>query len=133
MSTNPAQLYPHDPAWLSRASEQLDRIAAALSPLPGADRATYDHIGSTSVPGLRAKPFIDLQVRLLPMPDVDELISRLGQVGYARALGSRPDSPGVYRDIPRGDEIVPDEVWEKSIFTNSEVPAILHVRRADSP
>ncbi|CAH0178311.1 GrpB family protein [Microbacterium sp. Bi121] len=67
------------------------------------------------------------------MPDVRELSDRLGPLGYAQAHGSRPDSPGVYRDVPRGDEAVPDEVWDKSIFTNDDVQAIVHIRRADSP
>jgi GrpB-like predicted nucleotidyltransferase (UPF0157 family) len=130
---NPALLVAHDPQWLPRAAELLDRVRAALGDLPGATEAEFDHIGSTSVPGLAAKPILDLQVRILPLPSDVELSPRVEPLGFARARGARPDSPGVYRDIPRGDEIVPDEVWNKSLFVAHEIPAILHVRRKDSP
>jgi len=130
---NPAALVDHDPQWLPRAAALLDQIRVALDDLPGAAEAEFDHIGSTSVPGLAAKPFLDLQVRILPLPSDVELSARLEPMGFQRAKGSRPDSPGVDRDMPRGDESVPREVWEKSLFFAPEPPAILHVRRKDSP
>jgi dephospho-CoA kinase len=130
---NPAALADHDPQWLTRAAQLLEQVRAALAGLPGAAEAELDHIGSTSVPGLAAKPFLDLQVRILPLPSDVELSARLEPLGFRRAQGARPDSPGVYRDMPRGEERVPDEVWEKSLFFSADEPAILHIRRADSP
>lgn len=130
---NPAALQPHDPTWAVRAAGHLGHVRAALTGLPGADAAAFDHIGSTSVPGLAAKPYVDLQVRILPLPGHDELGERLGPLGFERALGARPDSPGVDRDIPRGDEQVTDEVWEKRLYVDRDERVILHVRRADSP
>ncbi len=130
---NPAQLQPHDPAWAVEARAILDRVHNALVGLPGVDAARFDHIGSTAVPGLDAKPIIDLQVSILPLPAEDELSARLGPVGFRREWGSRPDSPGVSRDIPRGAEDVPDEVWEKRLFVARGADVILHVRRSDSP
>lgn len=129
---NPAALFPHDAAWLDTAAEHLRLIRDALADLPQAHRASYDHIGSTSVPDLAAKPYIDLQVRMLPLATEEELIARLRPLGFERARGSRPDSPGVYRDIPRGGEAVADEVWEKRIFVH-DAGVILHIRRSDSP
>ena len=130
---NPAALVDYDPQWSLRAAQLLDQIRVALDGLPGAAEAEFDHIGSTSVPGLAAKPFLDLQVRILPLPSDVELWSRLAPIGFQRARGARSDSPGVHRDTPRGDERVPREVWEKSLFVASEASAILHVRRTDSP
>jgi dephospho-CoA kinase len=130
---NPAALHEHDPAWAARAAACLSEVRRALTGLPGADAAVCDHIGSTSVPGLAAKPYVDLQVRIVPLPDHDELDARLEPLGYERALGARPDSPGVSRDIPRGDEPVADEVWEKRLYVRRADDVILHVRRSDSP
>jgi len=130
---NPAVLVEHDPRWPPRAAQLLDQIREALDGLPGATEAEFDHIGSTSVPGLAAKPFLDLQVRILPLPSDVELSSRLVEIGFQRAQGARPDSPGVHCDTPRGDETVPHEVWEKSLFFAAGASAILHVRRMDSP
>lgn len=113
--SNPASLVPYDTAWGLAAARLLGDIRSALSDLPGGATADYDHIGSTSVPGLAAKPYLDLQVRILPLPGYDQLNTSLGHLGYERARGARPDSPGVTRDIPRGDEAVADDVWEKRL------------------
>ncbi|GAB7191051.1 hypothetical protein NUM3379_17580 [Kineococcus sp. NUM-3379] len=117
-----------------RAARLLAAVERALEPLGVA--GTSDHIGSTSVPGLIAKPFVDLQVRVGRLPAAAELDEALAGAGFTPAAGSRPDSPGVYRDIPRGREQVPDEVWRKRLFVHDlDGPdaAILHVRQAASP
>lgn len=132
----PAVLVAHDPGWAPIAARHLRRVRAALSPLlpPGAPVA-YDHIGSTAVPDLVAKPFVDLQVRLPALPGAADLDVALAGIGYLPALGSRPDSPGVHRDVPYGGEGVPDEVWVKRLFfcPDPTQPVILHLRLADSP
>jgi dephospho-CoA kinase len=125
---NPAALHDHDPEWQHRAARHLAAIREALRDLPGADKALCDHIGSSSVPGLAAKPFVDLQVRVLPLPSHAELSARLASLGFERARGARPDSPGVHRDIPRGDVSAADDVWEKRLYVQRTESAILHVR-----
>lgn len=132
-TSNPAELHEYDGAWPVRAAASLADIRERLADLPGASDAAFEHIGSTSVPGLAAKPYLDLQIGILPLPEDREVAARLADLGFERALGSRPDSPGVYRDVPRGSERVPDAVWEKAIFFDAEERIILHVRRSDSP
>lgn len=130
---NPAALVEHQDEWAQRASRLLSGVGNAIDGLDGAEAATLDHIGSTSVPGLAAKPFVDLQLRISPLPSEAELITRLEPLGYVRARGSRPDSPGVDRDLPRGSVKVDSVVWEKLLFWHEDDQAILHVRRSDSP
>ncbi|MDI6943151.1 GrpB family protein [Microbacterium barkeri] len=130
---NPARLVAHDPSWSLIAQEELAAVAHALEDVEGGSEAVLDHIGSTSVPGLAAKPFVDLQVRIAPLPAEGALDAAFARIGYRRAHGSRPDSPGVYRDLPRGSEVVADEVWEKRLFVGRDGMTILHVRRMDSP
>ncbi|WP_188438117.1 GrpB family protein [Microbacterium murale] len=130
---NPAALVEHQAEWAQRALRLLSGIEDAIGGLDGADAAALDHIGSTSVPGLAAKPFVDLQLRISPLPSETDLVTRLEPLGYVRARGSRPDSPGVDRDIPRGSMKVDALVWEKLLFWHEDDQAILHVRRADSP
>lgn len=55
------------------------------------------------------------------------------RVRAERAAGARPDSPGVDRDMPRGDETVGVDVWAKRLFVGDGGSTILHVRRQDSP
>lgn len=130
---NPARLADYTPEWPRRAAVLLDRIQGAFQGMEGAQEAVFDHIGSTAVPGLAAKPFLDLQVRLEPLPQETELIPRLAHLGFARVRGSRPDSPGVNDDIPRGDQNVEASVWNKLLFWSETDDAILHIRRKDSP
>lgn len=50
------QLRPHDPAWTSAFQAERDRLDALLP-------ATFigiEHIGSTAIPGLLAKPVVDI-------------------------------------------------------------------------
>ncbi len=55
---------PYDPSWPDRFAEIGASLRAVLEPLLG-DRLTgVHHIGSTSVPGLAAKPIIDVQVSI---------------------------------------------------------------------
>ena len=59
--TKPVELYDYDPAWPALFEREAARIRAALG-----DRARLlEHTGSTSVPGLAAKPIIDID---LPCP-----------------------------------------------------------------
>ena len=124
-------LTPYDDSWPAAAERRLADLRRVLLPL--APEARFDHIGSTSVPGLAAKPFLDLQVRMPRLPDPVALDAALVAVGFHPHAGSRPDSPGVHRDSPRGSTRVPDEVWEKRLFTAQDPDTVLHVRRSDSP
>ena len=68
----------YDPAWPARFAQEHARIAAALGP-----RALrIEHIGSTAVPGLAAKPIIDVLVEIGD-PDAEPLyVPRLEAAGY---------------------------------------------------
>lgn len=125
----PARLVPYDAGWPVAAERLLAPLRAVLA---GGDRVLADHIGSTSVPGLCAKPFLDLQVRVSRL---DDWKTRLAALGYVRELGSRPDSPGVHRDGARGSEAVPEWVWAKQPFVRPGPPwpTILHIRLLASP
>ena len=136
-ASGPAVLVPHDQAWPVTAARRLTRVRAALTPFTSASSAgwAYEHIGSTAVPGLPAKPFLDLQVQVPALPDPATLDAAMARAGLVAATGSRPDSPGVHRDEPRGSEPVPDDVWRKRLFVlpDPAAPGILHVRLAASP
>jgi len=130
-----AAVQVHDPRWQWAGRRGLDRVRSALSRLDPAGAFRYDHIGSTAVPGLGAKAFVDLQVRVTRLPDPAEIDRAMNAIGFLATTVARPDSPGADRDVPRGSEVVPDEVWAKRVFTSPDPvsPTIVHVRRADSP
>jgi GrpB-like predicted nucleotidyltransferase (UPF0157 family) len=64
-AADPHEVVNYDPDWPARFQAWHDRLAAAL----GREAIRIDHVGSTSVPGLAAKPVIDVQVSV---PDVDD-------------------------------------------------------------
>ncbi|WP_436907673.1 GrpB family protein [Halosimplex marinum] len=55
MDETPIEIVDHDPAWSDRFRAERDRIG----PLVEEYATRIDHIGSTSVPGLAAKPIVD--------------------------------------------------------------------------
>ncbi|HKW60337.1 MAG TPA: GrpB family protein [Candidatus Dormibacteraeota bacterium] len=61
----PISLVPYDPAWPALFERWRHKLLAAL---PGAPRSV-EHVGSTAVPGLAAKPVIDIQVGVEDLED----------------------------------------------------------------
>lgn len=72
----------YDPAWPAWFESIRAHVWSAVSDLA----VRVDHVGSTSVPGLAAKPIIDLDVVVASESDVDAAIDRLARLGY-RWLG----------------------------------------------
>ncbi|HKN99347.1 MAG TPA: GrpB family protein [Pseudonocardiaceae bacterium] len=133
----PAALLPHDPALLTAARRLLRRIGDGLDD-EGLDDGswTYDHIGSTAVPGIRAKRFVDLQLGVDPLPEAGSAFDRvLLDAGYQPATGARPDSPGVYRDLEREPGLAPADAYRKRLYFRPDpgLPSILHVRPLGGP
>ncbi|WP_127817677.1 GrpB family protein [Microbacterium sp. CPCC 204701] len=126
------------PAWPVVADHWIHRIATAVRHLPDGASCELDHIGSTAVPGLAAKPIVDLQLLAPQLPSESGLIDALAPLGFELARGSRPDSPGVRSDIPRPSDSVADPAKHiKLLFHRpqnaNDLEMILHVRLADSP
>lgn len=117
------------------AEQRLAQLRTALAQVIDVGECAFDHIGSTAVPGLDAKAYIDLQVRMPVIPQPGVLDPVVTAVGWVAAHGSRVDSPGVTRDIPNPGDAAPDWVWAKRLFVSDDAkrPAILHVRLMASP
>lgn len=81
------RLVEHDPAWAALARDELARIRSALGPLA----ARVDHVGSTAVPGLAAKPIVDLQASVLAITPVDPYVASLARLDYL--FVPDPESP----------------------------------------
>ena len=56
-ATAAAQIVPYDPGWTARARQFAGELTAALGPWL---LRPVEHVGSTAIPGLAAKPVIDL-------------------------------------------------------------------------
>jgi GrpB-like predicted nucleotidyltransferase (UPF0157 family) len=76
--TNRVILVPYDPDWPRRFEEERGVLANVFAGV----EATIEHVGSTSVPGLGAKPVIDVMVGVRELADVEALIPALEAAGY---------------------------------------------------
>ncbi|KQO80134.1 MULTISPECIES: GrpB family protein [unclassified Frigoribacterium] len=71
-------LEPHDPRWADVYAVHRERIALALAGLD----VEIEHIGSTSVAGLAAKPIIDLVVAVPDITAEEDYLDALIVAGY---------------------------------------------------
>jgi GrpB-like predicted nucleotidyltransferase (UPF0157 family) len=68
--------------WSAEWAEQFEEVAAVLRAALGeVASARVEHVGSTSVPGLAAKPILDVDV-IVEAPDVAAAVAALESVGY---------------------------------------------------
>jgi GrpB-like predicted nucleotidyltransferase (UPF0157 family) len=67
-----------DPAW----PKQFQEIVAYLSPFVGESIVRIEHVGSTSVPALAAKPIIDIDVVVASEAQVPAVLGLIESAGY---------------------------------------------------
>jgi len=75
---NPIVIVDYDPQWAELFEEEKAEILAALREL----NVTVAHIGSTAVPGLAAKPIIDIAIITANADDAVRAITPLRRLGY---------------------------------------------------
>jgi GrpB-like predicted nucleotidyltransferase (UPF0157 family) len=71
-------LAPYNASWSSAYSAERARLAAALA----AVRCRIEHVGSTAVPELRAKPIIDIAVGIAADTPIESMVAALQRIGY---------------------------------------------------
>lgn len=78
------ELVPHNPEWSQLADQEINRLQAGLSfPIVG-----IYHIGSTSIPGIKAKPILDFVMEVEDLEDVIDAVGEFEALDY--------DSKGEY-------------------------------------
>src|SRR6476469_6559455 len=78
-------LAPYDPEWPRLFEREARRIRAALG-----DRALLvEHVGSTSVPGLAAKPKIDIDLAVADTADEAAYVPLMEAAGYVLHIRER--------------------------------------------
>jgi GrpB-like predicted nucleotidyltransferase (UPF0157 family) len=101
-SEEPVVLATHDPSWSSKFETEKAAIANAL----GAAAIEVHHIGSTAVPGLAAKPVIDILVAVDSLEGPVPLVEALSSLGYL--------------NVPHDDDV-------HRLFFRKGVPRAYHV------
>jgi len=75
---DPIEIVDYDPTWPSAFVDARAELEAALGPC----LVDIEHIGSTAVPGLAAKPVIDILVGLRSLDDTPIVVPAIEGLGY---------------------------------------------------
>jgi len=78
MRGKPVTVEEYSADWPRLFNEEAERISASLNEL----QKTIEHIGSTAVPGLRAKPVIDIMIGVSLLEQADTCVPFIERTGY---------------------------------------------------
>jgi len=98
--TGPIEIVEYDPEWPGMFAREAQRIRASL----GARALSLEHAGSTAVPGLAAKPLIDMLLVVADSADESNYAPDLEAIGYA--LRIREPDWYEHRLFKRSDQAV---------------------------
>lgn len=70
-------LVKHDESWRAKAQHYSNQLLG-LGPII----IKVHHIGSTAIPGLQAKPIIDLLSEVASLDEADKILNRVEAIGY---------------------------------------------------
>ena len=98
MKTKKVTVLPYDRMWKIAFEAIRQELVAALGDLA----LEVEHVGSTSVEGLSAKPCIDIDVVIRDYSVFDDVVQRLNTIGYIREgdLGIEGREAFKYEDKP---------------------------------
>ena len=98
MRTKKVVVLPYDRAWKSAFEDIKAEIECAIGDLI----IGIEHVGSTSVEGMSAKPCIDIDVVIRDYAVFDAVVSKLAAIGYAHEgdLGIKDREAFKYSDKP---------------------------------
>lgn len=95
----PVEIVDYDPRWPARFAELAARIHAAFRDGP---LLVVEHVGSTSVVGLAAKPVIDIDVVIPSRDALPDAVARLALLGYVHQGSLGIPGREAFRSPPGG-------------------------------
>jgi GrpB-like predicted nucleotidyltransferase (UPF0157 family) len=117
--TQPVEVVDYDPSWPRWYEEERDRIAAAI----GDSALAIEHVGGTAVPGLPAKPVIDLMVGVEDIERAGPAVAGLINLGYEyipELESQLPDRRYFRRGTPETHHVhmvpVSSDYWEEHLL-----------------
>ncbi|MGA6160593.1 GrpB family protein [Stenotrophomonas sp. NPDC087984] len=115
----------HDPTWHTRELALTDELRSLLAPLA----LHVEHIGSTAIPGMAAKPVFDLQVSVDDLQEAERAFDQpLADQGFQL-------SDYQHDHVPAGRDDHPER-WTKRLWTrrgHAGEDVHLHVRVLGAP
>ncbi|MFD7702182.1 GrpB family protein [Streptomyces caelestis] len=120
-----AVVVPHDPRWEAEGRQCAHELRTALSPWA----LCAEHVWSTAVPGMAAKPVLDMQVGVHDLPQAAPVFDRVpGGRGFTRLPIDADHVPAGRAGDQAG--------WKKLLYVRRDAPrrdVNLHVRLRGAP
>jgi GrpB-like predicted nucleotidyltransferase (UPF0157 family) len=111
--SEPIEIFPYDPAWPAAYERERAVVLAAFATPP----LLVEHMGSTSVPGLPAKPIIDILVQVADLADAHAAVPALEATGYS-FWRDNPDKTKLY--LVKGLPPAPRRTHHLHIYTDPD-------------
>ena len=107
-STEPVTVEKYNPEWNS----WFETLCSFFEPKLDQFVLRIEHVGSTAIPGLIAKPIIDLDI-VVRMSDFNEVKSRLEAIGYVHQgdLGIPEREAFALRDLELKNQLPPQHLY----------------------
>ena len=108
------EVVPYDSEWPVKFSRLRSRLESAI-PFPG---CSIQHIGSTAVPGLAAKPIIDILIGVVKESELDVLpkaLTGISEIHY----------------VPYWENVMPFRrffIWADASMVDPAIPSVIHDR-----
>jgi GrpB-like predicted nucleotidyltransferase (UPF0157 family) len=89
-------IHPYSETWPRLFAELGARLRAEL----GDVALRIDHVGSTAVPGLGAKPIVDVQISVARLDPIDAFRAPLGRLGFVHRADNPERTKRYFREAP---------------------------------
>lgn len=110
------EIVDFDAGWAQAFEQERQRLKTVL----GERAVAIEHIGSTAVPGLAAKPVIDILVGIYKYPLVDDSLAWLGTLGYQYRGEDAVGGGQFFRTSPRTRHLrvlaINDPAWRDRLI-----------------
>jgi GrpB-like predicted nucleotidyltransferase (UPF0157 family) len=107
------EVVPHNPNWGAVFQAEADLLAEIF----GSEALAIEHIGSTAIPGIKAKPIIDILIAVKDIERVDSFNEQMIALGYD----------------PRGEFGIPGRRYFSTGHSETDRPRHVHAFQSDNP
>ena len=111
--TRKIEVVPHNPTWAAMFQAEADQLATIF----GAEALAIEHIGSSAIPGIKAKPIIDILVAARDIEQIDDFNEQMMALGYE----------------PHGEFGIPGRRYFSTGHSAADRPRHVHVFQSDNP
>ncbi len=117
-------LSEYNPEWV----KTFEKTARILRDIFGSELVRIHHIGSTSIPGMLAKPQVDLLMEVKDLDRVKNFYEKMEEAGFksmGRTYTRRPDNEYFVKDGPNGERLISVHTYQEG---NDEIKNIVVFR-----